>query len=106
MKRFLLTLMIGATPVGATQASDATIVSQRGLHFSPSDVKLPIGSSLTIVNDDGTVVHHAYVESDTFNFDSGDQKPGDRVVIPFPGTGKYTVLCGVHPKMVLNVTVK
>jgi plastocyanin len=51
-------------------------------------------------------MHHAYVESDTLKFDSGDQKPGSRTSVTFPMRGDFQVLCGIHPKMKLAVHVK
>jgi plastocyanin len=60
---------------------------------------------VTIVNDDGDLLHHAYIESDQFNFDSGDQEPGSKVDIAFSMAGSFTVLCGIHPKMKLVVRV-
>jgi len=58
-----------------------------------------------IVNDDGDLLHHAYVESKQFSFDSGGQEPGAKVDITFPVSGAFTVLCGIHPKMKLLVHV-
>jgi plastocyanin len=50
-------------------------------------------------------LHHAYLTSATFNFDSGDQKPGTTFDVLFPVTGGFTVLCAIHPKMKLVVNV-
>ena len=59
-----------------------------------------------IANDYEGTVHHAYVESEGFNFDSGDQNPGSRTKIVFPTKGDFQVLCGIHPNMKLDVHVK
>jgi plastocyanin len=80
-------------------------VSQRGRAFQPGELSINRGDVLEIVNDDGDLLHHAYVESDRFNFDSGDQEPGSKVDVPFTVTGNFTVLCGIHPKMKLLVHV-
>ena len=61
--------------------------------------------ALVIVNDDGDLLHHAYIESDAFSFDSGDQQPGSRTRIVFSVPGDFKVLCGIHPKMKLAVHV-
>ncbi len=50
-------------------------------------------------------MHHAYVESKQFSFDSGDQEPGAKVDITFPVSVTFTVMCGIHPKMKLRVRV-
>jgi len=81
-------------------------VSQRGRAFQPADLIVNRGDVVRIVNDDGDLLHHAYIESDGFNFDSGDQEPGAKVDIAFTVLGNYTVLCAIHPKMKLVVQVK
>jgi plastocyanin len=80
-------------------------VSQRGRSFLPGDLIIKRGDVVEIINDDGDLLHHAYVESDRFNFDSGDQEPGSKVDVAFTATGNFTVLCGIHPKMKLLVHV-
>jgi plastocyanin len=81
-------------------------VSQRGRAFSPGELHVKRGDTLQIVNDDGDLLHHAYVESEQFNYDSGDQEPGSRIDIAFKVGGIFTVLCGIHPKMKLVVHVE
>ncbi|QEE42972.1 methylamine utilization protein [Methylobacterium sp. WL64] len=82
------------------------LISQKGKQFGPRDVALRIGEHITIINDDANFVHHAYVDTEEFAFDSGDIEPGARTVITFPQEGDFTVLCGVHPKMRLAVRVR
>ena len=92
---------------GATLAGVAPhIVSQRGREFTPGEITIKRGESLEIVNDDGDLIHHAYIDADGFSFDSGDQEPGSKVTIPFTKAGMFTVLCGIHPKMKMAVTVQ
>lgn len=87
-------------------ASGATYrVSQRNRAFQPGELDIKRGETVEIVNDDGDLLHHAYVESKQFSFDSGDQEPGAKVDITFPRLGAFTVLCGIHPKMRLLVHV-
>lgn len=86
-------------------APDIT-VSQKGRKFNPLSVDIVKGGAIIIVNDDGDLLHHAYIESDTFSFDSGDQQPGSRTKITFPVSGEFKVLCGIHPKMKLIVHVQ
>ena len=64
------------------------------------------GEMITIVNDDADLRHHAYIDSDNFKFDSGDQEPGSRTTITFSVAGTFDVLCAIHPKMKLIVHVK
>lgn len=88
----------------ATVASIA--ISQRNRQFNPGALIIRAGDVVTIVNDDGDLHHHAYVSSPNFKFDSGDQAPGSRTDIAFSTSGQFNVLCGIHPKMRLVVTVK
>lgn len=85
--------------------SPVHVVSQKGRAFNPGELDINKGETVQIFNDDGDLLHHAYVESDQFNFDSGDQEPGSRTNVRFPVAGTFTVLCGIHPKMKLEVRV-
>ncbi|WP_243903262.1 methylamine utilization protein [Methylobacterium sp. J-070] len=73
--------------------------------FHPDSLTIGRGETITIVNDDSDLLHHAFVESPSFNFDSGDQEPGSRTPITFNERGTFQVLCGIHPKMKLVVRV-
>jgi plastocyanin len=89
-----------------TMAARQYEVSQRGRAFTPSDLTISRGDVVRIVNDDGDLSHHAYVAAPNFNFDSGDQEPGRDVLVTFDVPGTFNVLCGIHPKMHLTVTVR
>ena len=60
-------------------------ISQKGREFHPGDVTIKRGETIQIVNDDGDLLHHAYVDSDKFTFDSGDQEPGSKTDDHLPG---------------------
>ena len=87
-------------------AASQFMVSQKGRAFSPGDVTIKRGEAVTIINDDADLRHHAYIDSDKFNFDSGDQEPGNKTSIAFPVAGTFEVLCAIHPKMKLVVHVQ
>jgi plastocyanin len=103
-------IIAGAMLVGAGTfaglAASQYVVSQKGREFMPSSVTIKRGEALTIVNDDADLQHHAYIDSDKFRFDSGDQEPGSKTNISFPVEGSFDVLCAIHPKMKLIVHVK
>ena len=98
----LLLTAVGTLVGAAPQYS----ISQKGREFHPGDVSIKRGESIQIVNDDADLLHHAYVDSDKFSFDSGDQKPGSVTPITFPVAGDFDVLCAIHPKMRLVVHVQ
>jgi plastocyanin len=80
-------------------------VSQKGRAFQPGELTIRRGETVQIINDDADLLHHAYVESERFSFDSGDQEPGSKADVTFPLSGTFSVLCGIHPKMKLTVHV-
>lgn len=100
---FAFVILLGSA---AWTAQPRYMVSQKGRAFHPGTLTINRGDTVQIVNDDGDLLHHAYVESDTFNFDSGDQLPGSKTDITFSVPGTFNVLCGIHPKMKLVVEVK
>jgi plastocyanin len=107
-ERSTLILVAAAIAWGsmAALAQSSSVISQKGRQFRPGEVTIAKGASITVVNDDGDLRHHAYIDADAFKFDSGDQEPGSRTVIAFPAAGDFDVLCAIHPKMKLTVHVK
>ena len=99
-------LCLSATLWLPARASGPVLATQKNRAFQPGAVELAQGETLRIVNDDGPLLHHAYIRSERFSFDSGEQKPGATVDIIFPDLGSFTVLCGIHPKMRMTVTVR
>ena len=81
------------------------VVSQKNQIFTPGELSIKRGDTVEVINDDGDLLHHLYVSTKQFEFDSGDQEPGAKVDITFPKTGTFDVLCGIHPKMKLIVHV-
>ena len=102
----LLAGWLAQPPREASASRTQYAVSQRGREFMPGHLDVRQGDIVHIVNDDGDLSHHAYVASDRFKFDSGDQEPGHDVDIPFTVAGTFNVLCGIHPKMRLTVNVR
>ncbi len=100
-------MITGALATGALAVAgpDGYVVSQKGRAFQPGSLVVGRGDTVTIVNDDSDLLHHVYVESEAFTFDSGDQAPGSRTPIVFKKSGTFLVLCGIHPKMKLLVRV-
>jgi plastocyanin len=87
-------------------AAPEYIVSQKGREFHPGEMTIKRGETIKIVNDDGDLLHHAYIDSPTFSFDSGDQTSGTVTPVVFTIAGTFNVLCAIHPKMLLVVHVQ
>jgi len=90
---------------GAALGASPYTISQKDRDFRPREIIIRRGETLRFINDDGELLHHAYLSSETFEFDSGDQQPGSQFDVVFSVAGDYTVLCGIHPKMKLGVHV-
>ena len=102
----MLAAAFSLATIAAARGSSDVMVSQKNRDFHPGSLTVDNNQKVTIVNDDGDLLHHVYVESDTFNFDSGDQQPGGSARITFNVPGDFKVLCGIHPKMKLLVHVR
>jgi plastocyanin len=97
--------LIGAgTLVGLALPQNS--ISQKGREFHPGEITIKHGDTIEIVNDDADLIHHAYIDSPKFSFDSGDQEPGSKTDVTFPVAGDFDVLCAIHPKMRLVVHVQ
>jgi plastocyanin len=108
LRRFGLQIaaaIIGGLLAGAALGANSYTISQKDREFRPREIIIKRGETLKFVNDDGELLHHAYLSAETFDFDTGDQQPGSQIDVVFSMAGDYTVLCGIHPKMKLGVHV-
>ncbi len=102
----VVVLVAGCTWALHAWAADPVQVTQKHRAFQPKEVEISRGDTLRFVNDDGYLLHHVYSKSDAFSFDTGEQQPGTVMNVKFPTAGSYTVLCGIHPRMRLVVSVR
>ncbi|MGI4976714.1 MAG: hypothetical protein ACRYG6_07205 [Janthinobacterium lividum] len=102
----VVALAVSAGGIAALRAARTVEVSQKDRMFQPGALVLERGDLVEMVNDDGPLLHHAYVSTPEFSFDSGEQLPGNRTEIRFTVPGTFTVRCAIHPKMHLYVTVR
>lgn len=91
--------------LGAAHAEDAPRITQRDEKFHPGAVALKRGQKLLVSNED-PFVHHVYVETPQFKYDSDSQRPGQTLSILFDKPGDYVLQCAIHLKMKLKVTVR
>jgi plastocyanin len=85
-------------------AADTVDISQRGRKFTPDTLRVTLGTTLRIANDD-RVTHHIYIDQPEMKFDSGEQPVSKEVILRFDREGKFAVRCAIHPMMRLDVTV-
>ncbi len=92
-----------ALSAAAPRAEDIEI-SQQNRRFDPTELEIKRGQRVRVLNDD-RFIHHVFFETADAEFDSGDQRPGQSIVLEFPDIGAYEVRCAIHPKMRLKVDV-
>ncbi len=91
---------------GACLGADTVVsVSQRDRAFTVSSVVVPLGGILRLENDD-EFVHQIYINEPTMTYESDEQEPGQTIDVHFARAGTFEVRCHIHPRMVLQVTVK
>lgn len=88
----------------AAWAAGMTDISQKGLTFSTGALTVGKGTIVSFNNDD-TTSHNIIVSGNGVNLNSGLQAPGVSFKAPFLKPGVYQVMCGIHPKMKMTVTV-
>jgi len=99
-----LFLAVALWAAGQPALADTVEVSQKGRKFLPDSISIKVGDVVKIRNDD-EFLHHIYVTSPDFSFDSEEEPPGNSVEIKFTKPGDFNVLCRIHPKMKLTVHV-
>ena len=85
-------------------AGGSVVVDQVRRSFSVHELRVRRGDVVRFTNSD-EFLHHIYVDSPSFSVNSGEQEPGREVDIKFTTAGRFDVLCEIHPRMRLAVTV-
>ena len=104
MKSGILAFVLLVTPLAAptAHAADAMVVL-KNFDFSPMDVTVTPGSTVTWKNMDGEP--HTVASADgAFHSPALDQ--GDTYQFKFDKPGVYKYICSIHPKMRATITVK
>jgi plastocyanin len=79
-------------------------VDQKALSFGTAALTVAKGTVVSFNNGDSTS-HNILVSGNGINLNSGMQAPGVSFKAPFLKPGVYQVMCGIHPKMKMTVTV-
>ncbi len=77
-------------------------VSMKGMSFSPSNLTVKVGDTVTWNNDDNTT-HTVTSEDD--KFDSGTLSKGKTFSFTFTEAGTYSYKCELHSQMRGTITV-
>jgi len=100
-----------AFPVLAAQpaAADATVVPMVQNTFQPSDVVVPLGSTVTWTNTDAEA-HDVTPSDPSFSLDldffSPIVDPGMQWSFTFVTPGVYAYMCDLHANMIGTITVQ
>jgi plastocyanin len=98
MKKLILPLLL-LLPSAAFAADH--IVIQKGRRFTPPEITINRGDTLTFTNSD-EFIHQMYSLD---IFDSDERMPGQFLTQAFTRSGTFEVHCHIHPKMKLAVRV-
>ncbi|MDP7343219.1 MAG: cupredoxin domain-containing protein [Alphaproteobacteria bacterium] len=100
----LLLLPLAAASAHVAQAGSEHVISQKGKKFSPGQIDIKVGDTLTFINDDKRR-HNIYSKTPGQTFNIRKQSPGARDSITFDDSGTVEVRCAIHPKMRLVVNI-
>jgi plastocyanin len=93
-------LVMLSTVAGATD----DVVHQKGRAFSVATLTVARGEPVVFLNDD-TVPHNIMSSSPDNAFDLGSQMPGSATPVSFDIAGVVVVICAIHPRMRMTITV-
>lgn len=88
---------------GTSPPSETTDVTIAGLAFQPSEIRVPVGSTVTWDNQD-SVVHDVTARDGMF--DSGNLSRNETFSYTFEQTGTFEYYCTLHPYMEGKVIVE
>ena len=97
--------LAGVSLSHAVFAGERHVVSQKGKHFSATEVHVKVGDVIEFKNDDD-VSHNVFSVSKIQPFNTKVQVPGTQADITFNSEGTVEVRCAIHPAMKLVVRVE
>ena len=101
-----LTVAVVALLTWDALAAARMAVTQRDRIFHPNRLEIVRGDTVGVLNDDGELLHHAYVATDDFSFDSGEEPPGSTINAISVHRGRHFHGALPHPSENVVVTVK
>jgi plastocyanin len=93
-----------AAPAYAAPTPAPVTVKIANFTFAAQTITVPIGTTVTWVNEDD--IPHTVVADDKTTFKSKVMDTGDRFSFTFTKAGDYGYFCSVHPHMTGKVVVK
>jgi plastocyanin len=99
-----LALALASLVVSSAAAPSDIIVFQKSRAFSVTAVSVTPGTQVIFVNDD-TVPHNIISAAGENAFDLGLELPGSAIPVSFTRAGIVSVICAIHPRMQMTITV-
>jgi plastocyanin len=97
-------IFVAASLAAVAAAPPDYTVNQKGRAFSRESMTVPRGVAVLFVNDD-TVPHNIMSLTPENEFDLGSQMPGSVTPVTFERAGIVSVICAIHPRMHMTITV-
>jgi plastocyanin len=91
-------------PAGPASSAGPASVAIRDFLFTPADLKVAVGDTVTWTNDDEYA--HTVTSEDGDVLDSGNLDDGQTYELTFDQAGDYAYVCAIHPAMTATVTVE
>jgi len=102
----LMTVAVLAAFAGGSVAAFAAdhTISQKGRVFSETELTVKKGENIVFVNDDN-IAHNIMSTTAGNEFNLGSQAPGASSSVALSKAGEVAVVCAIHPRMKMTVTV-
>ncbi|MEV2213666.1 cupredoxin family copper-binding protein [Streptomyces sp. NPDC050997] len=104
MSAVLTLLALPLLPAGQASAASFS-VAMKGYAFSPANLTVPVGSTVTWTNQD-TAPHDVKTTSGPVSIHSPMLNKGQSWSFTFTAAGSYGYYCTVHPNMTAGITVR
>ena len=94
----------GDAAAASSDSAEAGSVTIADLKYSPADLEVSAGSTVTWTNDDDAP--HTVTFDDDAVSDSEELAKGDEFSATFDEAGEFSYVCAIHPDMKATVTVQ
>lgn len=91
----------GSSAPPPSDTSSKVTVTEKGFAFTPAEVKVKVGETVTFVNED-SAPHQVSIDGT----DLGNQNTGDSVTWTAKAAGSFPYVCTIHPAMTGTVVVE
>jgi len=93
-----------AVALSAQAAPAPIIIKIDNFTFNPTTLVIPVGTTVTWVNNDD--VPHTTVAEDHKTFRSKPLDTDDKYAFTFATPGEFPYFCSIHPRMTAKIIVK